>query len=257
MLECALVILLLLHPLSPLGSTMLVVAVVGAIGLLGWLLRLLRQRQARDRAQLRSRIAANLHDELGGLLMRLHLQAEALLQQRHHDAELGQLLATTQAASAALRDVAWGLDASADTPHALQDRMRDYLDQLALSTPLAITFTTQGLDEVALLPNQLRQEVYLVFKEATTNVLRHATQATSLRVRLHRQRGSLLLEVLDDGAPTATPSRQGMGIRSMASRAKAVRGTLKVGPRADGPGFRVWLCSPLPASATGLRGWLK
>jgi signal transduction histidine kinase len=233
--------------------------VVIAIGLLTWLVRLLCHRQARNRVKLRSRIAANLHDELGGLLMRLHLQTEALLQERHHDAELYQLLATTQAASAALRDVAWGLDASADTAHALQDRMRDYLDQLALSAPLVVTFATAGLDELAALPNQLRQEVYLLFKEATTNVLRHARQATTLTVRLHRQRHSLILEVLDDGVapPLALPSRQGMGMRSMFSRARAVRGTLKVGPRTDGPGFRVWLCSPLPTAATGLLGWLK
>jgi signal transduction histidine kinase len=233
--------------------------VVVAICLVIWLVYLLCQRQARSQAQLRSRIAANLHDELGGLLMRLHLQTEALLHQRHHEAELHQLLATTQAASAALRDVAWGLDAGADTAHALQDRMRDYLDQLALSAPLTVTFVTAGLDELATLPNQLRQEVYLLFKEATTNVLRHARQATTLTVRLHRQRQSLILEVLDDGLalPQAgPPSRQGMGLRNMASRARAVRGTLQTGPRTDGPGYRVWLSSPLPA-ATGLLGWFR
>ena len=231
---------------------------VAACLLLVWVGYLFRRCQALSRARLRSRIAANLHDELGGLLMRLHLQTAALLHQRQNDAELHQLLATTQAASAALRDVAWGLDASADTAHALQDRMRDYLDQLALSVPLAVTFTTEGLDEVTVLPNQLRQEVYLVFKEAITNVLRHAQQATSLVVRLHRRRSFLVLEVLDDGAPVAPRSRQGMGLRSMASRAKAVRGTLTVGPRPDGPGFRVWLCSPLPtSSAPGLPGWLR
>jgi signal transduction histidine kinase len=249
--------LLLLYLLGPLVSTKLAVVAVVVVCLLAWLGRLLRRRQAQSLAQLRSRIAANLHDELGGQLMRLHLQTAALLHQRQNDAELHQLLATTQAASAALRDVAWGLDASADTPHALQDRMRDYLDQLAWSSSLAVTFTTEGLDEVAALPNQLRQEVYLVFKEAITNVLRHAQQATSLAVRLHRQRNSLVLEVLDDGAPVAPRSRQGMGMRSMASRAEAVCGTLKVGPRPDGPGFRVWLCSPLPTSATGLPGWLR
>jgi signal transduction histidine kinase len=245
------------YSLSPLVSTRLAVVVVVALYLLIWLVRLFRRHQALSRARLHSRIAANLHDELGGLLMRLHLQTETLLQQRQNDAELHQLLTTTQAASTALRDVAWGLDATADTAHALQDRMHDYLDQLALSTPLAITFTTEGLDDVATLPNQLRQEIYLVFKEAITNVLRHARQATNLAVRLHRQRSSLILEVLDNGVPVAPRSRQGMGMRNMASRAKAVGGTLKVGPRSDGPGFRVWLCSPLPTSATGLLGWLR
>jgi signal transduction histidine kinase len=243
--------------LGPLVNTRLIV-VVGAVCLLIiWLVCLFRHRQTQNRARLHSRIAANLHDELGGLLMRLHLQTESLLLQRQNDVELHQLLTTTQAASAALRDVAWGLDASADTTHALQDRMRDYLDQLALSAPLAITFTTMGLDDVTALPNLLRREVYLVFKEATTNVLRHARQATTLAVHLHLQRNALILEVLDDGVPVAPRSRQGMGMRSMASRAKAMRGSLKIGPRTDGPGFRVQLSSPLPTTATGLLSWLR
>lgn len=223
-----------------------------------WLRRQVLTRQAHEKAQLsqiRSGIAANLHDELGSLLMRIHLEAELMLSQAHgDDVHLKRLLTHTQAACSAMRDVAWGLDASADALHSLQDRMRDLLDELALSTPQRITFTVEGLEDVVALPARLRQEVYLVFKEAITNAMRHARGASCLAVQLFRQKNNLVLEVKDDGTAAAAVSRSGVGLRNMERRAQAVGGTLAAGPRLDGPGFRVCFCAPLAPMATS--SWL-
>lgn len=209
----------------------------------------LRRREERHQAHTRSCIAANLHDELGSLLMRLHLQAETMLRQSPGpNPNLQQMLATTQAVSSAMRDVAWGLDARADSMEALQDRMRDLLDQFQLNTPLHLSVATEGLEGTEKLPNLVRQEFYLVFKEATTNVMRHAQGASYLAARLYRQKNNLVLEVLDDGAPPTRPVRHGMGLRNMQQRAQKVGGKLEAGPRADGPGFRVSFCAPLSPS---------
>lgn len=225
----------------------------GVLVLAGSLLYWWGQQRRRFRAQaqaqqalIRSSIAANLHDELGSLLMRVHLEAEALLHQpQSSTAGLERLLVTTRAAGLAMRDVAWGLDASADTVHALQDRMRDLLDQLAPSTSLRLSLATEGLEELEELPVLLRQEIYLVFKEATTNVLNHAHGASYLAARLYRQHHNLMLEVQDDGVPAGAAGRSGMGLRNMAHRARAVGGQLEAAPRPDGAGFRVWFCAPL------------
>ncbi len=238
----------LLRAWGPVPAGWLAVAVLAG-GLLYWLGRHRRTRHGHEhdrarQAQIRSSIAADLHDELGSLLMRIHVEAESMLAP-DHDARLERLLANTRAAASALRDVAWGLDASADTVGALQDRMRDLLDQLALSTPLRTTLATEGLDAAAALPPRLRQDVYMVFKEATTNVVRHAGGASYLATRLYRHGPGLVLEVEDDGAPVVPAGRSGMGLRNMALRAQAAGGRLEAAPRPDGPGFRVWLWVPL------------
>jgi signal transduction histidine kinase len=219
-----------------------------------------RERGRLRVAHLRRSIAANLHDELGSLLMRVHMQAEAMRHQpTHDDAGLERLLATTQAALLAMRDVAWGLDPSADTVNALQDRMRDLLDQMAPTTPLHISFATEGLDNIVAIPGWMRQEIYQVFKEATTNVVRHAKGATCLAVRLYGHNGSLKLEIKDDGTPSVKPRRSGMGLRNMNLRAQAVAGELHTGPRTDGPGFQVCLVVPLnPAPRPSwLEQWVR
>jgi len=228
------------------------------VGLLGYYMRRrqLKREQMRQ-TQTRNVIASNLHDEVGSLLMRLHLQTETVLYQLPSpNPDLEQVLVTTRAISSAMRDVAWGLDASADTIDALQDRMRDLLDQLSLLSPLCISFATEGLEQIRTLPNQVRQEIYLVFKEATTNVLRHAQGATCLATRLYRKKNSLVLEVQDNGTPPAAPARSGMGLRNMQGRARKVGGKLETGTRTDGPGFRVFFCAPLcPTSWLRLRRW--
>jgi signal transduction histidine kinase len=197
-------------------------------------------------AHMRRSIAANLHDELGSLLMRVHMQAEAMRHQNTTDkASLERLMATTQAALLGMRDVAWGLDPSADTASALQDRMRDLLDQMGALTSLRISFAAEGLENIRAVPGWMRQEIYQLFKEATTNVMRHAKGATCLAVRLYEHDGSLNLEIKDDGVPAAGPARSGMGLRNMNLRAQAVAGKLTIGPRTDGPGFGVWLRVPL------------
>jgi signal transduction histidine kinase len=228
---------------------------VGCFGVLGAIclllvylvhnLRACRNQNLADQIAIRADIAANLHDELGSQLMRIHLQAESMLEQPSAHAMLPELLGSIQAASSALRDVAWGLDANADNVNALQDRMRELLDQLGLNSPLAITFTTEGLEGTEVMPPPLRQEVYLVFKEAITNAMRHAPGATGLMVRLCRKQDSLLLEVVDDGLAVKPGHRHSMGLRNMAKRARELGGELLTGPRTDGAGFRVWLCVPL------------
>ena len=145
-----------------------------------------------------------------------------------------------------MRDVVWSIDARADSAGALLDRMRDYLDQLGDFVGPTLTLRTTGLpDELALAP-ALRQQLYLLFKEAITNAVRHAASATEIRVSLVRANGVLELEIVDDGpyqAPAAgAPRPSGLGLRNMAQRAHAIGGELRTGGRPDGqPGYRVWV----------------
>jgi two-component system, NarL family, sensor histidine kinase DesK len=92
-------------------------------------------------------------------------------------------------------------------------------------------------------------------REAVTNVVRHSG-ARTCRIGLTRQRGTLTLEVRDDGrghvgteplgaeTPGAEPS--GTGLRGMSERLCAVGGSLELRP-AGSPGFR--LTATVPATA--------
>ncbi|MCC3160252.1 histidine kinase [Hymenobacter sp. 15J16-1T3B] len=196
--------------------------------------------------RMRTRIAADLHDEVGTLLTRVNLQAELLRQQQPQpDPALERLLTNSRQAASTMRDIVWGIDAEADTVGALLDRMRDHLDQCAPPAGLATELHVLGLRDEEHLNPELRQHLYLIFKEAVSNAARHARQATELHVSLERTDGNLRLRVADDGqAGGAAPSgRSGLGLRSMQQRATALGGTLRTGP-APGHGFLVELLVP-------------
>ncbi|RTQ51563.1 hypothetical protein EJV47_07120 [Hymenobacter gummosus] len=211
---------------------LLAAALLGA-GLYG----LHRRRLARVRRveRLRSRIAADLHDEVGTLLTRVSLQAELLRQtQPEANPTLDRLLSNSRQAAGTMRDIVWGIDAQADTAGALLDRMRDHLDQTAAPAGLATELHVRGLRDAQPLPPELRQHLYLIFKEAVSNAARHAQGATRLDVTLAREAGTLTLRVEDDGRPTGAATRSGMGRRNMQQRAGLLHGTLTAEARPQG-----------------------
>ncbi len=211
-----------------------------------WARRQLRQRAARE-AQLRTRLATDLQAEVGTLLTRVSQQADQLSQrQPAPNPALDRLLGSSQAAAHTVRDLAWGIDAQADnTVGALLERMRGHLAQTAGTAGLQTELQADGLYSALRLPAELRQYLYLIFKEAVANVLQHAARPTKIVVTLthYSVANALMLGIEDDGQPTPSPARDGTGLPLMHERARALQGRLEVGRQPRG-GFRVWLQVP-------------
>ncbi len=245
------------NPLVGLLAALVLVSL--AYGLF-WLQGRRARRDAQRDARLRDELAANLHDEVGGLLTKISLMAEVL---QHADNELAvsqsaipaiaakdpvlhqlaaRLLLNSRAAVQALRDAVWSIDSRADSVQALLDRMEDHLDQTAAVAGLHLSFEADPLAHLQALRPLVRKHVYLIFKEAVTNVVRHAKSATTLHVQLLRDGSFFVLAVLDNGQNPTAGGRSGLGLRNMAARAKAIGGTLYTGRRMDGEaGYEVRL----------------
>jgi signal transduction histidine kinase len=213
---------------------------------LGWWASRQQRRRAERAAALRTRLATDLHQEVGTLLARVSQQAELLHQQQPEPSPaLVRLLGTSRAATHSVRDMAWSIDAQADTVGALLERMREYLELLAKPAGLLTELHADGLYSSLHLPPELRQHLYFIFKEAVTNAVRHAVKPTKIVVSLthYAVANALMLAVEDDGGPGPAPARTGTGLRIMHERAQALRGRLEAGAQPQG-GFRVWLQVP-------------
>jgi signal transduction histidine kinase/ligand-binding sensor domain-containing protein len=221
-------------------------ALLGAVGLLlgaGVGVQQVRIRRLKREAQLRTRIAADLHDEVGALLTRVNLRAE-LLQETGTPGELmadmQALLLDSRAALMMMRDVVWSIDAGADTVGALRDRLHDHLDATTQAAGLPATLTVHDLPDAAPLSPQVRQQLYLIAKEAITNAVRHAPGATCLALTLSRQGTGLLLLIRNDGVAAPPPQHSpGMGLRNMQRRAEALGGQGSSGPIPSSDGWEV------------------
>ena len=228
-------------------GTLLLAAAAGG-GVYGW--QRLRAGRARADQQLRARLAADLHDEVGNLLTRVTLRAE-LARELPEPAFLDELLAESRAAAATVRDLIWSVDTAADTAGALSDRLEDLLAQSATAAGRAAHFQRgpEPFPAAATLRPDVRQHVYLIGREALTNALKHAPTGAALSLALTVTPAELVLDVRQDGPPpTAAPtSRAGQGLRNLHTRARQLGGTLAAGPDAEaGASWRVLLRVPRP-----------
>jgi len=167
------------------------------------------------------------------------------------------LTAIKQASREALVDVQSVLDSlrrpDEEVPRAPAPSLRDVeeLVRRAEATGLSVDVHVTLLP----LPRGVDAAGYRIVQEALTNVVRHA-DASSVSVRIGPDDGDLVIEVEDDGAERAGPSRDGSagssagasgggrGIRGMTERATALGGQLAAGRRPGG-GFVVRARLPL------------
>ncbi|MCZ7419755.1 sensor histidine kinase [Verrucosispora sp. WMMA2121] len=98
------------------------------------------------------------------------------------------------------------------------------------------------------LPESVSQAAFRVVQEAVTNVLKHATGASLLDVRVRYLAKEMEVEVSDDGRGRRSANADGLGLIGMRERVATHGGELEVGPRTGG-GWRVRVRLPLPAGS--------
>lgn len=195
----------------------------------------------------RSRIARELHDEVGQTLTAAMLQVEGLAARIPDDMrdELDELRETTRSGTEDVRRIARRL-----RPEALED--------LGLQSALAALATSFGNHAQVKVERRLKPPlplskdaelvIYRVAQEALTNVARHA-QATRVELRLDQDRALTVLTVRDDGCgvcPGALPSAR--GIRGMRERAMLLGAQLDIVSKPD-RGTEIKLSIPLDQEA--------
>jgi signal transduction histidine kinase len=188
----------------------------------------------------RTRIAADLHDDIGASLSRIALQSDLLRRtERSHsageDRRLGEIAESARALVDSMSDIVWSIDPRRDDLASVIARVREIALDLLEPNGIALDFQTPpGADSLRLAPEQ-RRHLYLILKEAVHNIAKHAG-CRSARIALRAEGGKLHVEVADDGRGFAAgaggaappPGRGGHGLPNMRDRAAQMRGRLEV-----------------------------
>lgn len=166
----------------------------------------------------RLRLARDLHDNVGGQLMRA-LHAE----------EPGRKNFMIRETLSDIRDLINDIARVGSADQQLADLRLECLERLEAGGVSAEWLTEGGLDG-RLSPQDI-QALRGLLREAVSNVLKHA-QARHAIIRLAPSSGTLVLEVSDDGRGFGgeVPAREGgLGLASMRARAGALDGELELG----------------------------
>lgn len=188
-----------------------------------------RLRRAVEIERMRVRIASDLHDDIGSTLTRIAVQSEII--QTTDDASTirsasGSIGAASREIITTLSDVVWSIDARNDTLGDLLDRMRDFAAELLGPRSIAVTFDQSGLETKRKIPVDVRQNLYLIFKEAISNVARHSA-ARHVTISIVSADGELTMTIADDGTGVDKDRMHGgQGLRNMGMRAERIHATL-------------------------------
>ncbi len=196
-----------------------------------------REQQLRRMIRMRDRIATDLHDEVGSNLSSIVLFSTAV--SKHSDAlpeyasgMLQRMKDNSKRAMESMNDIVWSVNSGHDSMEDLLDRMRAYAEPLCEAAGIHLEFDVEAGPLTRKLVMEERKNLYLVFKEALSNAVRHA-RCERIQVSLRAMNGSLELVVDDDGIglpeeAARNGSLGGNGLGNMMRRAGDINGTLQV-----------------------------
>jgi signal transduction histidine kinase len=194
-----------------------------------------RQKVEHQRAmeQERTRIAQDLHDELGSGITEISMLAarakfttvpdEKRNQYLEHAREKAREMVTV------LDEIVWAMNPKHDSLASLVSYFCLYADRF-----LSLANITWRLEETAGAENPMlnsphRHQLFLAFKEALTNVVRHA-EATQVRLNIRMEQGQLWLAISDNGrgfSPEAHTEAMD-GVANMRARIEKLGGKFEI-----------------------------
>lgn len=182
--------------------------------------------------RMRSRISADLHDDIGSTLSRVVLLSEvARSRLGTAPADSARLLEDIASAGRELldgmSDIVWAVDPRLDHVADLALRIRDFAGGSLDETGISWRFDVIGDESLLPLAPEHRRHIYLLFKEAIRNAIRHSN-CSSLHMTLACSPGALSGEITDNGRGITDDRPPGNGRRNMQARVTALGGHLEV-----------------------------
>lgn len=212
--------------------------------------QLVESQKKREAELVRTRIARDIHDEIGASITKIALLSSVAATKSGVQEETRKTLSRigehTTHISRSLSDIVWAVDPQRDSHQGMLDHVRDLAQRLLGDNGIRFDLDLHAEHPTAEMPPALKRDLHLVLNECFNNILKYA-HAHSVIVKLHLVTGSFLLRVDDDGVgfdPGTVPDR-GNGLKNMPARMKAHGGALSI-TSAPGRGTVLIAHGPIP-----------
>ncbi|QEC76682.1 sensor histidine kinase [Mucilaginibacter ginsenosidivorax] len=191
-----------------------------------------RIKKLKREMELRTSIASDLHDEIGSNLTRISLSSELMHIKQSTDSEIIRNISNdSKDAIASISDIIWSVDARNDNQEDLLSRMKEHVHFMLGDFP-EISFEVSGFEKTGNLTQLVRQNVYLIFKEAINNIVRH-NNATPVWITLNNQAWGMTIIIKNTVNAKPGSYHTGQGLKNMQMRAKRIKASLVITPADD------------------------
>ena len=202
--------------------------------------KLVSAEKQREAAQVRTRIARDVHDQLGSDLTKLSMLGTEMKASVRDDPSALAALAhdidrLASEAGRSLSDIVWAVDPQHDSMVGLMDRARQFCERMLGNSGIAHTIecVVEGRDHP--IDPATKRDLYLILRETLNNAIKYA-QATSIDVRFNSREDRVRLQVTDNGKGfnMMHAMRNGNGLRNVKERAERLGAELVIASEPGG-----------------------
>lgn len=206
--------------------------------------------------RVRTRIATDLHDDIGANLTKIAILSEVAQQRAGQNSNgdnlFGSVAEISRESVSAMGDIVWAINPKKDSLLGLTRRMRSFSEEILERREIDLEFTAPVVEPDPKLDAVVRRSIYLIFKESVNNIVRHSN-ASKVEIDFRLADGELILHIGDNGDGFDQSREQdGNGLLNIEKRASDCGGQIKI-DSATGAGTRIVLRLKLKSAAWSWR----
>ncbi len=181
--------------------------------------------------QIRSKVARDLHDDMGSTLSSIKIMSNIALEKRETEASQTYLKSIRQNAALmqeSMSDIVWAINPENDSLEKVIIRMKEFTAEILEPQDIYYEFIEDGDFTTARMDLHVRKDFYLIFKEAINNAAKYS-RCKRLVVHLTRFAQGIRLRISDDGIGfDSALISNGNGLKNMRYRAESIHAVLQI-----------------------------
>lgn len=181
--------------------------------------------------RLRTRIARDLHDDVGSTLSSISILSDILVHQAENPQTvrmLGTIGTNAHKMLEKIDDIVWVVNPTNDKFQNLGLRIREFAIPLFESKNIRSEIRFDKQMNTLQLSMEARRNIYLIAKEAINNAIKYS-ECKSVKILFRQEHPGLIMEIIDDGKgfnPEVLTSRN--GIKNMKLRASQIYSVIEI-----------------------------
>jgi signal transduction histidine kinase/ligand-binding sensor domain-containing protein len=201
-----------------------------------------REERLAELDRVRTRIATDLHDDIGSSLTQIAVLTEVArsqatsIQAENLTTPLERIKNVSKELVAVMSDVVWAINPQKDFLHDLMQRMRRFASDVFTTRGIRFEFAAPEIETDLQLGANIRREVFAIFKESVNNAVKYS-ECTAAAAKFRIEENHLFLEISDNGCGFDTqtvlssdfrPDLGGNGLINIRRRVAELGGTCEI-----------------------------
>jgi nitrate/nitrite-specific signal transduction histidine kinase len=204
-----------------------------AIAAIIYVIHRLRVNRLLAMEKVRTRIARDLHDDMGSTLSTINILSTMAKMKVHKDTDkteeyLEKIGDNSSRMMEAMDDIVWSINPMNDNMQKITARMREFATGVLEAKNMDFTFRVDQQVQELKLDMEGRRDLFLLFKEAVNNLAKYS-QCSKAAIDISVHKNKLLMTISDNGIGfDVNNSDGGNGLINMQKRAQSMKGRLSI-----------------------------